>query len=123
MKRHPHLIPLSHEHHRALHLALQLQKEPDKADTETLLTQEIPVLLAHFAAEETLIAQLLTPFVNQDLLQQFTAEHAQLRQMLQLPVARESYGELGRLLHDHVRFEERVLFPALETHGLTRQGE
>ncbi len=118
MKRHKKLIPLSHEHHRALSLAFALRNTPHDPETQALLFKERSILLDHFTEEERLLNHLKVAFDNDILLKQFHAEHQQLRAMLNSSLTAQDYPVLGQLLHDHVRFEERLLFPALELHGL-----
>jgi iron-sulfur cluster repair protein YtfE (RIC family) len=69
----------------------------------------------HFEEEERLLGPLLDPA----LLQRLIAEHRQIaNQIVELP---SSMGDLGNALHDHIRWEERVLFPWLEIHATEEQ--
>ena len=133
MKRHPALIPLSHDHHDALVVAQALilgQSPAARSDwptdrrtqvnrviaffTHTLRSHfEVeeahlfPTVLAHLPGEADLVAQLLD---------EHDAIRAQVRELernsttaltVRLPA-------LGRLLEAHVRHEERVLFETMQ---------
>ena len=87
MKRDPRLVPLSREHHAALRLGRQLIA----GEGGGLLRDMLPALRAHFAEE-----------------------HAQLLALFAAAQRGERQAEAGQMLIDHVRFEERTLFPAVE---------
>jgi quercetin dioxygenase-like cupin family protein len=142
MRRHPALIPLSHDHHRALVEARRLRRAAagpaPVAAAEAFVRFFADVTVRHFREEE----ELLFPNVvdceeARELLVQALLEHqrlhalaAQLRQELaggdSLPGVMR---QLGELLEAHVRLEERRLFPVIEERlqeaGLTKyeQGE
>jgi hemerythrin-like domain-containing protein len=127
MKRHLALIPLSHDHHRALVEARRLRRAADDpasaAVAEAFLRFFADATVRHFREEE----ELLFPSVfdreeARELLVQALLEHqrlhalaAQLRQQLE---AGDSLAgvmrQLGELLEAHVRLEERRLFPVIE---------
>lgn len=71
----------------------------------------------HFREEEKLLAPLATP----EMAAQLRREHEEIRDMIiQAKTERLSESEmssLGERLHDHIRWEERELFPALEQSG------
>jgi hypothetical protein len=115
MKRTPEILPLSHDHHHALDVARRLRRaNPDTlpAVREYLDTFWVERGEEHFAAEE----RMLTPDVVdsdawRDGVARMLDEHEQIRA---LAVGARDVGTahaLGDLLHDHVRFEERELFP------------
>lgn len=114
MKRHPLLIPLSQEHHHALSLCLRILRDP-AADHRAGITAQQDDLLAHFAAEETQFAPLWAALNRPELYTRFTEDHARLRAMLAAPSwdDTEWKRQFAEILRAHVRFEERVLFPAL----------
>lgn len=126
MKRDEALTPLSHEHHHALHQALQL-KRADKSSAAEALRDMVDFFdtegALHFRVEEEVllpayvrdggadaadaaIARVLTDHVW------IRARIATLREMGEPAV--EDLRELGERLDAHVRHEERVLFPAIE---------
>jgi len=129
MKRHPALTELSRDHHHALVLAMNLQREgihsktfpqsPEekKAEAKHCYKSE---LVNHFRIEE----ELLFPFVRMkndsllDLTKRLVHEHRLLREYIeQLDSAGDVLSELdklGKLLESHVRLEERVLFEEIQ---------
>lgn len=70
----------------------------------------------HFQIEEQSLLPLLRSAGNTALEQRTLEDHRQLRVLLS-GLRRndiETLGSFGKLLTEHVRFEERELFPALE---------
>jgi len=113
MRRHPALEPFSRDHNDALILARKLIEGRAEAVPE-LERLWIADLQPHFAAEE----RLLLPFLSRDEADRLLAEHAALAQAI---AATANPQDMGRLLHDHVRWEERSLFPAVEARLTDRQ--
>ena len=133
MKRHPALIPLSHDHHDALVVAQALilgQSPAPRSDwptdrrtqvnrvtaffTHTLRSHfEVeeahlfPTVLAHLPGEADLVAQLLD---------EHDAIRSQVRELERDPTTALTVRlpALGRLLEAHVRREERVLFETMQ---------
>jgi iron-sulfur cluster repair protein YtfE (RIC family) len=122
MKRHPALVPLSHDHHPVLVIAQQLRR----ATTETA-TELAGVFLAAWESEEKQHFRL-----EEELLLPAYAEHGDpghpaVTRMLQdhMLIRRDAtrlgnepslelLHELGSRLADHVHLEERELFPLIE---------
>ena len=123
MKRSAALIPLSHDHHLALEVALRL-KRADPADLESASARFYsfwdPDGLQHFAVEERLLVDAL-PQADpgwRKATARLHADHARIRELaaaLSIDAALETAHELGQMLANHVRFEERELFVELET--------
>ena len=67
-----------------------------------------------FAEEERDLLPLLEAHGHAALAQRLNAEHAQLRTLFAAALQGEREAEAGQALIDHVRFEERELFPVLE---------
>ena len=126
MKRDESLTPLSHDHHQALYRALQL-KRADEASAQEALREMAEFFDAHGALHFRVEEEVLLPsFVRQggadpadERITTVLSDHvwirariAALREMAAPPVA--ELQELGRRLDDHIRHEERVLFPAIE---------
>ncbi|MBY4677147.1 hemerythrin domain-containing protein [Marinobacterium arenosum] len=115
MKRAEPLKILSREHHQALVLSMRLSKAVTQQEDWQSLWRETREqsedLLAHFAIEEERLLPLMTE--NQPLVEQLLEEHRVMRQLLTDPgrTAAEAFAER---LKEHVRFEERELFPWLE---------
>lgn len=124
MKRHPALVHLSHDHHHALVEARRLRRAAggtDAAAAATAFTSFFAdVTVPHFREEEELLFPLAAwseearPHIVQALLdhQQLHALTARLRDPSEaLPATMTAVADL---LEQHVRREERVLFPLLE---------
>ncbi|MFN8542935.1 MAG: hemerythrin domain-containing protein [Candidatus Binatia bacterium] len=126
-RRHPTLIPLSHDHQNALALAFRLH-HPSPSSTPDRRTHEVldhftTKLVAHFRAEEEVLFPALAARVAAGsavalLLEALVAEHRELERL------RDAIGTAGGddaaraplltafadLLERHVRIEERQLF-------------
>jgi quercetin dioxygenase-like cupin family protein len=130
MKRHPSLVPLSHDHHHALVEARRLRRAAAAPDAERraaaadFLRFFSTETVRHFREEEE---QLFPALVGHDgegeaLLVQALLEHQRIHALvgrLEHDLAAgeadaSSMRELGELLEAHVRLEERRLFPLLE---------
>jgi hemerythrin-like domain-containing protein len=121
MKRAPQLQKLSADHHHALVLARALEARAASSTIDARLVTELRVrfdeaLAPHFAVEEDVLLPALAAAGEPALVQRTLAEHASLRNHL----AAAEAGDLDRvrtfaaLLQEHVRFEERFVFPACE---------
>ncbi len=124
MQRSPALQPLSREHHTALKLAKECERaalSADAAEVGRACRRAIDAyareLKAHFSVEEEMLLPLLNGTSNQPLAERTLAEHRQLYAMLDRLQRNdaEMLGRFAKCLTAHVRFEERVLFPALES--------
>lgn len=129
-KRHKSLIPLSHHHHYGLVMSHRLEQELPKqrADPQAVAALAGEVvgffdrdLLPHFAAEE----EALFPAMEQHLgklavIDELLQEHHRMRSLVdQLRQSEpgtqaDTLQAFGELLRDHIRKEERVLFPIFE---------
>jgi hemerythrin-like domain-containing protein len=118
MRRDPRLRRLSSEHHQALVLARSLTDHGPGwtvADGAALARRFAAELEPHFRAEEELVLPAIRA-AEPELADRTEADHAFLR----AAVAAAARGDgdaaraLGERLVDHVRFEERILFPAAE---------
>lgn len=114
LKRHPDLVERSREHHHSLALCLRILRHPE-AGHQADIEAHIPDLLAHFEAEETQFAPHW-PQLDTSLKSRFEADHAKLRDMMAHPQYQNSdwNTDFATTLRDHARFEERLLFPAVE---------
>jgi hemerythrin-like domain-containing protein len=124
MKRSAELTPLSRDHHQALAAALQLKRAEDPAEARAaFLDFWRSHGRGHFVIEE----EILLPGwlaadreADGDAAARVAAEHLEIRTWARRLDAGEDVGvdelrELGVLLDAHVRFEERELFPAIES--------
>jgi hemerythrin-like domain-containing protein len=125
MLRDKNLVPLSHQHQRALALCVrldramqagELDREAWQAEIQQAFEQEIRV---HFAAEEKEVFPAAVKFANlQALVEELRAEHADLRNLF-LQAQTRSLSALGlqefvERLAQHIRKEERQLFEGLQ---------
>lgn len=127
MKRSPELRDLSEQHHYALVAARTLRLAAEGGgDLASALREFARIWEAeiqpHFQAEEAVLLPAFARAEGDDhpLIVQTLVEHVRLRRLIGdlmnavEPRRREVAAETARALHDHVRFEERQLFPALE---------
>jgi hemerythrin-like domain-containing protein len=117
VKRHPSLQPLSDDHHGALVLARGMRRvrEADAAAAWREARRRYARDLApHFRVEEELLLPALEAAGERELAARVRDEHARLRALLAAEPGAAGAAAFGALLHEHVRFEERVLFPRAE---------
>lgn len=126
LKRHKSLQPLSRDHYAGLVQARRLRIAADHGASQRLAATaefvgEWDALMAeHLADEEHLLLDLIE---NKALVHRLLDEHDQIRSMattathlverVEAPVP-DRLRKLASVLHDHIRWEERTLFPAIE---------
>ena len=120
MKRSPALVPLGHDHHRALEAALRLRRATAETLAEDLsYFREFWAGHAqrqHFEIEEELLLPAITGDEEWDAMaNRVRREHEQIREWAETAAGVDDAHALGELLNDHVRFEERELFEFLES--------
>jgi iron-sulfur cluster repair protein YtfE (RIC family) len=119
MRRDDRLIELSREHHTALKLARQLQRSAGTKDAGVRAVASLRTLRAeiehHFLDEEQRLLPMLRDAGQIRIADRLSAEHHQLRTLMDAPETAEAQTRLGQLLEAHVRFEEREMFPYLES--------
>jgi hemerythrin-like domain-containing protein len=121
MKRAEALQPLSREHLAALLAAKRLREATDAVEaTRAFLGFWHEDGRHHFRVEEEVLLPTwaLHAEVDREGVARMLEEHLAIRrEALRLEAGEASLEDLlalGTLLHDHVRFEERELFPAVE---------
>ncbi len=121
MKRDEALQPLSREHLAALLVAKKLKEATTLAEaTRTFLEFWQEDGRRHFRVEEEVLLPgwAMHAEVDRDGVRRMLDDHLAIRgEALRLEAGEatlEEARELGKLLHDHVRFEERQLFPRAE---------
>jgi hemerythrin-like domain-containing protein len=124
MRRSVALQPLSREHHTALTLAKACERAAQSGDKEKVnkacqraIQSFSDELEPHFQHEEQSLLPLLNGAETRQLEQRTLADHRQLRGLLD-GLRQGDSGALdgfGKCLAAHIRFEERELFPALES--------
>jgi hemerythrin-like domain-containing protein len=125
MLRNKSLIPLSHQHQRALALCVRIDRaqpiaardlEAWQAEIGQLFEQEIKI---HFAAEEQVLFPATREFSElSPLVEELIVDHARLRDSFSQAEARrmtqESLPAFAQQLAGHIRKEERQLFERLQ---------
>lgn len=130
MKRHDSLIPLTHDHHHALASARRLEQAA-AADPSERAAQARAFLdffeadtIAHFREEEEVVFPLVIDAQEaKPLLIRLLLEHVQLHALVSRLRAEVDAGEvttdtptlIASLLQRHIRHEEKVLFPLIES--------
>lgn len=127
MQRDKNLYPLSHQHHNGLMAVLLLKKGLQKnADTgvmrDFILAAWNDELNGHFIAEEEHLKPSLLQLPQlQQLYDQMMKEHQQIRNVIDKLLQTGKQNELIELFKDqlekHIRFEERELFPYIESNA------
>lgn len=118
-KRATELVSLSHEHHHALVFCVRLKKA---SQTTPEITQNYVRyfwenhISSHFDNEEKYLLHLMP---TAPLKEQFLSEHNEIRALVNqlLTSAEEVMNNallLSEKLNQHIRFEERILFPEIE---------
>ena len=124
MRRHPSLIPLSRFHRSVLFLAFVLKKNgpevkgyPTDIEGKKLYAIDFieNKLLAHFDIEEKQLLPMLQSIeALKPLCEKVVEDHRQIRELAnELSTSNDlikCLDEMGHLLENHVRFEERQLF-------------
>ncbi|BCK87536.1 hypothetical protein MIZ01_1320 [Sideroxyarcus emersonii] len=124
MKRIPALQTLSREHHSALVLAKACIRAAELDAGTAIAVQCANVQLAftaelmpHFDFEERNLLPVLSAAGDTALVERTLKEHEAMRGMVRTICDHNETAALaafGHLLADHVRFEERELFPRYE---------
>jgi mannose-6-phosphate isomerase-like protein (cupin superfamily) len=124
MKRHPALMPLSHDHHHALVEARRLRRAAARDDDPEPVAAAFAdffaaVSVPHFREEEETLFPLVAAFDEaRPLLVEALLDHQHLHALVaelqRSADVRGAMREIGELLEAHVRREERELFPLIE---------
>ncbi|WP_367105246.1 hemerythrin domain-containing protein [uncultured Psychrobacter sp.] len=132
MKRANQLQPLSRQHHLGLNLSRHAKECVDEPQEIIKhwhnLTSYIDDMQNHFHIEDHLIGASLQPYQDQPevaaALNTLDEQHKSLHKIItEAEISEPSENksvtaiqvrELGTLLYDHIRFEERELFPIAE---------
>lgn len=136
MKRHSSLHPLSQHHHFALIQALEMRRaaesplEKRATEVEKYAAKFVRFWhktgLRHFREEEEILLPAYSRHIRLDRdadVMRILADHAEIRAAVldfeqrlaaKISIEAEHMGHLAKLLHDHVRFEENIVFPRIE---------
>jgi hemerythrin-like domain-containing protein len=122
--RDPALHPLSHDHHKALAVALRLKRansDSARHASQAFLQFWHEEGQAHFRLEEEILLPAYAEHGGADdpLIEQVLTEHLAIRRRatrLERSIDEPVWAvrELGGQLAEHVRLEERQLFPRIE---------
>ena len=131
LKRHPELVPLSREHHFGLLFGWKIKQGLTLGADNRIIREYVQYfwtnhLAAHFEKEEKIIRELLPAADAQS--NRVLTEHDFIRSLINcLALDREKPEYLLQTLHqflnEHIRFEERELFPYLESVATPAQFE
>lgn len=123
MKRDERLVELSREHHTALKLARHLRVAHGSGEAVAAVGESVRALRAeleqHFDEEELTLLPILRVCAR-ELGERLMREHVELRALLERSDEADALTRLGALLEAHVRFEEREMFPCIETYWRAR---
>jgi hemerythrin-like domain-containing protein len=125
MKRDPALVPLSHDHHQALAVAQKLRR----ADAQTVDRARSELVAyweghgrTHFRLEEEVLFPAYAGYGDpyDPLLARALCDHVAIRREVDAATGGagtsvSALQKLGEMLSDHVRLEERTLFPLIES--------
>ncbi|HKX52562.1 MAG TPA: hemerythrin domain-containing protein [Nitrosospira sp.] len=119
------LLSLSREHHASLVVARDARRAAGAADPAVLraAVERIErhwhaLLAAHFEQEERLL-ETAEDVLDAETIAQIFAEHEELRRLACNSCELDRVERLRRfseLLGSHVRYEERIVFPQLQSH-------
>jgi hemerythrin-like domain-containing protein len=123
MKRSAALIPLSHDHHQALFVAQRLKRaEHAEEERERFLSFWNTHGESHFEIEEQVLLPgwlEADPDADARLAARLASDHLAIRTAARRlgrgAIEPQQLHDLGLLLERHVRFEERELFPLIES--------
>ncbi|MCB0829108.1 MAG: hemerythrin domain-containing protein [Solirubrobacterales bacterium] len=121
MKRSESLKPLSHDHHHALYVAKRLREDEPGPAAEAFAEFWNDEGAAHFRIEEEVLlpgSSLDGPGSDDDVARMLD-DHLEIRRrakrVLEGEASEEELRRLGVRMSEHVRFEERRLFPRIES--------
>jgi hemerythrin-like domain-containing protein len=116
IKRSEQLAPLSREHHDALLFIWKIKKGLKNKTSIQIIASYVQWfwnnhLKEHFDQEE----KILLPFLSKNkMTDQLKKEHETIRNLITAEMDESSIALLANTLNDHIRFEERQLFPDIE---------
>jgi hemerythrin-like domain-containing protein len=121
MKRSQALIRFSREHHSALVFARRVKLNAPGSGVFKKLAEDFPAkwkkeIAPHFAEEERTILPRLVAAGATGLAERLQRDHDELRGLSAQATGGDAAAlkSFGKLIYDHIRFEERELFPFYE---------
>ncbi|MCR8668672.1 hemerythrin domain-containing protein [Aestuariibaculum sp. M13] len=118
LKRHKALQPLSREHHHGLLLAWKIRIGFKKNIEPKRIYQYAnwfykTHLISHFKMEELYVFTILEE--KNELIKQALNDHEVIRNLFEnIDVDSKTLSDIAETLDNHIRFEERVLFPKIQ---------
>jgi hemerythrin-like domain-containing protein len=120
IKRSKELVPLSKEHHEGLLFGWKIKQGLRNGTDRKIISQFIQWfwendLQQHFRKEEEVLAAHLPK--ESELVQRMLTEHEEIEALVNINamiVDEDIFTRLADSLQDHIRFEERILFPFAE---------
>jgi iron-sulfur cluster repair protein YtfE (RIC family) len=137
MRRHDSLIPLTHDHHHALAQVRRLRSAAAGSDEDRSTTTEEFLdffrrdTIEHFREEEEVVFPLVADVREvRETLARVLLEHVRLHALVNELTVEHREGSVtstslltvATTLEDHIRFEEKVVFPLIEEHGKATLG-
>ena len=125
LKRHKALQPLSREHHHGLLLSWKIRSGfSKKIEVERIKTYADwffkHQLIPHFDLEEQHIFPLLN--ADNELLKRALAEHRRIKRLFaETEDIEKALHQIEEELEQHIRFEERILFPEIQKNASEEQ--
>jgi len=121
IKRSEELVSLSRDHHDGLLLCWKIKTGISKGIEMKRITDYVlhsfhAELEEHFRQEEEYIFRLLAPMDEYRLRaeEEHRTLYTQIKELKQASLPSEMLTAFATSLNDHIRFEERVLFPYIE---------
>jgi hemerythrin-like domain-containing protein len=124
-KRHKALQPLSKEHHHGLLLSWKIRSGFSKnIEPERIRIYAdwffINHLIPHFKIEETHIFPILES--NHELIKRALADHRRIKRLFaKKEDDAKTLSKIEEELEQHIRFEERILFPEIQKEATEEQ--
>ncbi|MCJ8154547.1 hemerythrin domain-containing protein [Chryseobacterium sp. SSA4.19] len=120
MKRNENLVPLSRDHHFGLLCCWKIRQGIKKDISYERIRKYINFyweknLSGHFEIEDTILPEVK----NNNLQIQMENEHREINRLInniKQSDNKELLADFADLLYQHIRFEERTVFPHLEEH-------
>lgn len=125
LKRAIELQPLSHDHHHGLQLCWKIRTGfSRKIELERIKKYAdwffVTHLEPHFELEENYIFTVLDS--SNELVKQALTDHRRLKRLFsQTSDLEKALGRIEEELEKHIRFEERVLFPEIQSEATEMQ--
>ena len=127
IKRSEQLKPLSHDHHDGLLFAWKIKQGVKKGSDPKIISKYVNWfwenhLQLHFKKEDELLVPLMP--ADDQLINRMSEEHEEIEALVHINANIADEANLTLIadkVNDHIRFEERLLFPHIESSLSTYQ--